>query len=104
MKAIAYASGQPNGAVSTATYVINSNSWYSAGGTWNYRKMLTINHGQVAGSLTNFPVLISVTDSDLAAGAQASGNDILFMAADGLTKLNHDLAGVCCATGQMVRG
>ena len=102
VKAIAYASGQPDSAISTATYVINSNSWYSTGGTWNSRKMLTINHGQVAGNLTNFPVLISVTDSDLAAGAQASGNDILFTAADGLTKLNHDLPVYVSATGQMV--
>ena len=92
-----------NGPVSvTANFGVASGPWYSVGGAWNYRKALTINHGQVAGSLTNFPVLISVTDSDLAAGAQASGNDILFTAADGVTKLNHEIEQYVSGTGQLI--
>ena len=29
---------------------------------WSYRKKITINKSQVAGELTNFPVLVSITD------------------------------------------
>ena len=39
------------------------------------------------GGLSDFPVLISVAaDTDLAAGAQANGNDLLFTSGDGRTK------------------
>lgn len=33
---------------------------------WEYRKKITIDHNQVAGDETDFPVLISLTDADLA--------------------------------------
>jgi hypothetical protein len=59
-------------------------SWYN--GAWNYRKPITIASGQVVGSLTNFPVLVSdQSDSNLAASALSTGYDILFTAADGVT-------------------
>src|SRR5438552_2739405 len=69
---------------------LQAQSWYNT--AWTNRKPITIYHGQVSGSsnLTNFPVLISLpSDSNLATGAQSSGNDILFTASDGTTKLNH---------------
>ncbi|MFI5338950.1 MAG: DUF2341 domain-containing protein [Candidatus Methylomirabilales bacterium] len=56
---------------------------------WPYRKAITIN--QVTATLTNFPVLLSFTDTNLQTYAQASGNDIFFTAADGVTKLNHEV-------------
>jgi hypothetical protein len=41
-------------------------------------KALTIDHSLVAGNLMNFPVLIDITDSDLANYAQPDGSDIYF--------------------------
>jgi len=58
---------------------------------WHYRKQVVIDHTKVTGDLTNFPVLISVTDPDLMK-AQTSGHDILFMDGTSVaTKLHHDL-------------
>jgi len=46
---------------------------------WPYRKMITINHTEVAADLTNFPVLIQINyDGDLASHAQSDFDDILF--------------------------
>ena len=66
VKAIAYASGMTNSAVSTAAYTITGSSWYNV--SWTNRKPITIHHTQVSGTsnLTNFPVLVSVTDPNLA--------------------------------------
>ncbi|MDD5706038.1 MAG: DUF2341 domain-containing protein [Kiritimatiellae bacterium] len=62
---------------------------------WGYRQQITIQSDRVSGTetLTNFPVLItgSLVDSGVWAHAQTNGNDILFTAADGTTKLAHDL-------------
>ena len=63
--------------------------WYNP--NWNYRKNITINYTKVDAALTNFPVLINVTDSDLATDAQDDGDDILFTASDGTTKLSHEI-------------
>jgi hypothetical protein len=63
--------------------------WYSP--IWNSRDLIRINHVQVPGNLTNFPVLISITNSDLRDNAQADGDDILFTSNDKITKLNHEI-------------
>jgi len=99
----------PKGATTTWTYdalnrmLTESSSaavpWYSTGGTWTNRKQLTINHSKVSGSqsLSNFPVLVSVTDPTLKSTAnggavgKSDGTDILFTASDGVTKLSHEL-------------
>ncbi len=79
-------------------------AWYSTGGTWLYRKAITLESDQVSGAsnLTNFPVLISVTDSDLQANAQADGDDILFTSADGSTKLSHEIERYDSGTGELI--
>lgn len=69
--------------------VLAEAAWYNPG--WQNRKTITLNGGQITGNLTNFPVLISLTDTDISASAQASGNDILFTDSDGTTKLNHEI-------------
>jgi hypothetical protein len=75
-------------------------AWYNA--NWAYRTQLTINGGLVPALQTNFPVLVAWTaDAKLAAGAQASGNDILFTAADGTTKLDHEIESYTSATGAL---
>ena len=58
---------------------------------WQYRKQVTIDHTYVAGDLTNFPILISITDTDLIK-AQNDGGDILFMNGGGAAaKLRHEI-------------
>jgi hypothetical protein len=63
-------------------------NWYDA--LWTKRKLITLTAGQISGTQTNFPVLISITDAALAA-AQADADDLLFTDGDGTTKLNHQV-------------
>ena len=76
--------------------------WYNC--QWAFRKRITINHTRVAADLTDFPVLINLaSDADLAARALDNGNDLLFTAADQVTKLSHEIErfdGI--TTGQLV--
>jgi hypothetical protein len=59
---------------------------------WLYRKKISADHTKVAADLTNFPMLIDVTDSDLASHARADGRDILFMDGSGMaSKLSHEI-------------
>jgi hypothetical protein len=98
INAIAYASGFTDSPVTTGTFAISP--WYNV--SWSNRKAITIDHTKVSGSssLTNFPVLISLpNDTDLEAVAQANGNDILFTAADGTTKLSHEINSIRQAQG-----
>ncbi|MCJ7697658.1 MAG: DUF2341 domain-containing protein, partial [Thermoplasmata archaeon] len=69
---------------------------------WNYRKKITINHTQVTGDLTNFPVLFSAIDIDLRDKAQNDGDDILFMDSSGVaTKLYHEIENFDGSTGML---
>ena len=106
INAIALETGMSDSAVTSATYTIGSGgsgtAWYST--AWGYRKQIIIASSQVSGSsnLTNFPVLISLpSDSNLASSAESNGNDILFTAADGLTKLNHEIETYTSSNGQL---
>ncbi|MCU0782567.1 MAG: DUF2341 domain-containing protein [Verrucomicrobia bacterium] len=72
---------------------------------WAYRKQITIDHTKVGGGsdLANFPALIRLAaDTNLAASAQSSGNDLLFTSADGLTKLSHEIENYTPASGALV--
>ncbi|MCG6923142.1 MAG: DUF2341 domain-containing protein [Acidobacteria bacterium] len=74
--------------------------WYDAG--WQNRVELTLNGGLVPAGQTNFPVLVAWTaNASLAASAQTSGNDILFTAADGTTKLAHEIESYNSGTGAL---
>jgi hypothetical protein len=76
-------------------------SWYSS--SWLYRKSITIDFTKVGATVTNFPVLINLaSDPNLAAGALATGNDILFTSSNGTTKLNHEIEKYTGATGLLV--
>ncbi|HXW98347.1 MAG TPA: DUF2341 domain-containing protein [Methanomicrobiales archaeon] len=74
--------------------------WYDC--NWHYRKNITIYKGSVSGSQTNFPVLISFTDSDLQANAQGNGNDILFTDSSGTLKIPHEIETYTSSTGTLV--
>ena len=63
-------------------------TWYDQ--AWPYRKTVTIASAYLEGSPANFPLLIDVTDADLAARAKADGSDILFTSVNGV-KLDHQI-------------
>lgn len=75
---------------------------------YNFKKQITIDASQVAGNLTNFPMVLSVTDADLRNVANAgrventNGFDIIFTADDELTILNHQVESYDPATGNYV--
>src|SRR3989344_5992641 len=87
--------------------------WYSTGGTWNYREKIAIKKEKVAGSLTNFPVLITKTDTDLkhtsfggnvassSAGITGGGGDFVFTSSDGTTKLDHEIEKYASSSGEL---
>ncbi len=76
---------------------------------YEYRKKFSIDNTKVseisASDLSNFPVLIDLTDSDLSAGSglvkSPNGFDIAFTAADGTTQLDHELETYISGTGQI---
>ena len=51
-------------------------SWWDT--NWQYRKEIAVDSTKVDANLTSFPVLINVTDGDLAVKAQDDGDDIAF--------------------------
>lgn len=83
-------------------------TWYNS--SWGYRKKITIDSNKVSGSsnLTNFPMLISTTTvdwKDTVNGGnvgQDDGDDILFTASDGVTKLDHEIEYYASSTGELV--
>ena len=102
------AAGNVSAQSNTATATTNAQgsgggTWYNA--SWLYRKAITVNRSLVSpgsgSALSNFTVLINMTDSDLASHAQSSGNDILFTAADGVTKLNHQVESYTSSSGKL---
>lgn len=75
-----------------------------------YRKKVTIDSDLVGGSadLSNFPILIAVTDTDLRTVANngnvenANGYDITFTTSDGTSGLNHEIISFDATTGAYV--
>jgi hypothetical protein len=75
------------------TYQIGgSGTWYNP--QWDHRKKIEIESSFVGGNLTNFPLLVDL-DADANISGKAYGNyeDLVFTASDGVTKLEHELAG-----------
>ncbi|MFA5667606.1 MAG: DUF2341 domain-containing protein [Balneolaceae bacterium] len=69
-----------------------------------FSKSVTVNASRVQGTNTDFPVLVSVTDTDLKNNVEnANGYDIIFAEnADGTSILNHDLESYSSASGKLV--
>ena len=92
------------GDTTTTNTVLLGAPWYNS--SWSYRKMITIDHTKVGSGTAdeaNFPVLINLaSDSNLAAHALASGNDILFTASDGATVLSYEREKYTSGTGALV--
>ncbi len=75
--------------------------WFGAG--WAERKAITLGAAGVVEDVTDFPVLVRIAaDANLAALAQTDGDDIVFTAADGVTKLAHEIQSYDFATGELV--
>jgi hypothetical protein len=75
---------------------------YNGTGGWDYRKKIVIDSDQVAGNLANFPMLFTITDSDLKNKAQPDGDDIYFTSSDGKTKLNHEIESYNNTNGELI--
>ena len=77
---------------------------------FEYRKKLTVDNTEVGGTttLTNFPILLSINDSDLATEANSgfvsssNGFDIAFTSSDGTTQLDHELIDYTATTGELL--
>jgi hypothetical protein len=80
-------------------YVNAADPWWDS--DWTYRKSITIDSSLVDADLTDFPVMISVSDADLASKAQADGDDIAFADISG-TKLDHEIEYYNSTTGTLV--
>ncbi len=79
---------QANPATFASLGPIESGSWFDVG-PWAYRKPVVIEAGQVSNDFTDFVFYLEIDDADIAAGAQATGADLVVTAADGVTRLDH---------------
>jgi len=75
--------------------------WWNEG--WIYRKTITINHDFVYANsnLTDFPVLIDITDAELSAHSQPGGGDIVFTNYAGV-KLSHEIESYDNSSGDLI--
>lgn len=86
---------------------ITIEAWFKlSSSSWAYKKLITIDYTKVSAALTDFPVLVSVTDTDLkdsdnGGPIQPDGDDIKFIMTDG-TKLSHEIEKYDGSTGQLV--
>jgi len=83
----------------TAVFVEAPLNWWDI--AWKYRRTITINHTKVSGNLTDFPVLIEITDSSLAEKAQPDGDDFVFTDANNM-KLDHQIEYYNSTTGHLI--
>ncbi|MEZ5410635.1 MAG: DUF2341 domain-containing protein [Acidimicrobiales bacterium] len=88
----------PGGTVTAGA--ATAGTWF-APGTWTVRRPITVDHTLVAGNLTDFPLLVQVADASLGVSGQADGDDLVFTAADGVTRLDHDLESWDAGTGTL---
>ncbi|MCP3854940.1 MAG: signal peptidase I [Actinomycetia bacterium] len=75
-------------------------TWFDQG-DWTVRHPLTVDADLVAGALTDYPLLVQLSDVNLAAAAQADGDDLVFVGADGVTRLDHELESWNSVTGAL---
>jgi hypothetical protein len=96
--AVAYGSA----IVATPTFDVTTDpSWYD--GNWPYRKKIDLDGANFCTTVNAFPVPVILSgDADLQAAARADGFDILFTAADGVTKLPHEIETFTQASGDLV--
>lgn len=74
---------------------------YLGQGTWLYRKPLAVSAAFVSAALTDQPVLVQFVDPEMAGKPQVDGDDVVFTAADGVTRLDHQLESIDSVTGSI---
>jgi ketosteroid isomerase-like protein len=72
--------------------------WYNM--NWPFRKAITIDHTQVSGTQSDFPVLVDIT-SDSFGNAQTDGDDFVFTDTNNV-ELDHEIELYDSATGQLI--
>jgi hypothetical protein len=76
-------------------------TWYDD--NWENRKKITISlNTEISNNLNNFPVLVSVTDSDFTKSLDSEGRDIFFTADDGTTLLSYEIERFNSSTGEII--
>ena len=63
--------------------------WYDS--DWDYAKKITVDSSQVDATLTDFPILVNYTSSDVGTNAQSDCDDILFTDNTNVTKYSHEI-------------
>lgn len=75
-------------------------SGYAQPAGYGYYKQITLNTGQINGTHSNFPILVSITDSDLVGKTQPDGDDIIFGSdVNGTTIYDHQIESYNSANG-----
>jgi len=70
---------------------------------WEHRKKITLSlNTEISSNLNNFPVLVSVTDSDFTKSSDSEGRDIFFTADDGTTLLSYEIERFNSSTGEII--
>jgi predicted glutamine amidotransferase len=77
----------------------NPPPWWNP--NWKHRRTITINLGQIPAGQTDFPVLIDLTDTNLASKAQPDGDDFVFTDSNH-NKLNHEIEQYNDTTGHLI--
>ena len=74
--------------------------WYDD--NWEHRNKITVSlNSVISNELTDFPVLISLTDSDFTQ-AKSDGSDFVFTSSDGTTVLDHEIEKFDSSTGEII--
>ena len=78
-------------------------NWYND--SWEFRKNITLSLNTATGvdsDLTDFPVLISFTDTELIQTKESLGRDFVFTQSDGTTVLSHEIEKFDSTTGELI--
>ena len=82
---------------------VEQQNWYD--NSWEFRKNITLSLNTATGvdsDLTDFPVLISFTDTDLIQTNESLGRDFVFTESDGTTVLSHEIEKFDNTTGEVI--
>ncbi|KKQ61407.1 MAG: hypothetical protein US83_C0006G0047 [Candidatus Falkowbacteria bacterium GW2011_GWC2_38_22] len=74
--------------------------WYNE--EWLYRKQIVIDSDLIEDDMQDFPILTNTVDDDLRRNARSDGHDILFTAADGVTKLSYERKVYDSSDGELI--
>ena len=82
---------------------VDLQDWYDD--SWEFRKKITLSLNtatNVDDDLTDFPALISFTDTDLIQTNESLGRDFVFTQSDGLTVISHEIEKFDNTTGEVI--